>query len=65
MTSGNGDEIAITNNGCPASRPTPYRTKPATLFGIDRGRIEVLGDIGEPIDVRWEADADGGTGDLP
>lgn len=59
-----GEEIVITKNGRPVSRLAPYRTKPATLFGIDRGRIEVLGDIGEPIDVAWESDADGDI-DLP
>jgi len=59
-----GEEIVITKNGRPVSRLAPYRTKPATLFGIDRGRMEVLGDIGEPIDVAWEATADGGMDDL-
>ena len=60
-----GEEIVITKNGHPVSRLAPYRTKPATLFGIDRGRIEVLGDIGEPVDVAWEAEADTGMADLP
>ena len=35
-----GEEIVITKNGRPVSRLTPYRKKPKTLFGIDRGRIE-------------------------
>jgi prevent-host-death family protein len=61
-----GDEIVITKNGLPISRLVPYRPKPQSLFGIDRGRIEILGDIIEPLDARWEADTgkaawDGGT----
>ena len=50
-----GEEIVITKNGRPISRLAPYREKPESLFGIDRGRIEILGDITEPIDVEWEA----------
>lgn len=34
----------------------PYREKPRTLFGIDRGRLEILGDITASVDVEWEAD---------
>ena len=50
-----GYDIIITKNGRPVSRLVPYREKPKSLFGIDRGRIEILGDIIEPIDVEWEA----------
>ena len=51
-----GKEIVITKNGRPVSRLVPYREKPKSLFGIDRGRIELLGDIIEPLDVKWEAE---------
>ena len=50
-----GCQIVITKNGRPISRLVPYREKPKSLFGIDRGRIEILGDIIEPVDVKWEA----------
>lgn len=43
-----GNEIIITKNGRPISRLVPYREKPKSLFGIDRGRIEILGDIIAP-----------------
>ena len=43
-----GHEIVITKNGRPVSRLVPYREKPKSLFGIDKGRIEILGDIIEP-----------------
>ena len=52
----NGVEIVITKNGRPVSRLIPYRKKPDTLFGIDRGKLEILGDIDEPLDVAWEAE---------
>lgn len=51
-----GGEIIITKNGHPVSRLVPYREKPKSLFGIDKGRFEILGDIIEPLDVEWEAD---------
>ena len=54
-----GAEIVITKKGRPVSRLVPYRKKPDTLFGIDRGKLEILGDIDEPLDVAWEAE----TGD--
>ena len=52
-----GEEIVITKNGRPVSRLTcPTAIGPRVWFGIDRGhRIEILGDIIEPIDVEWEA----------
>ena len=53
----NGTEIVITKNGRPVSRLIPYRRKPDTLFGIDRGKIEIHGDLDEPLDVAWEAEA--------
>ena len=53
----NGAEIVITKNGRPVSRLIPYRRKPGTLFGIDRGKLEIHGDLDEPLDVAWEAEA--------
>ena len=52
----NGAEIVITKNGRPVSRLIPWRKKPDTLFGIDRGKLEILGDIDEPLDAAWEAE---------
>ena len=51
-----GTEYVITKNGRPVSRLVPYRKKPKSLFGIDRGRLEIHGDIDEPLDVAWEAE---------
>ena len=55
-----GAELVITKNGRPVSRLVPYRERPKTLFGIDRGRFEIIGDVISPIDVEWEAEADPG-----
>lgn len=53
-----GTELVITKNGRPVSRLIPYRERPKTLFGIDRGRFEIVGDIIKPLDVEWEAEVD-------
>ena len=52
----NGAEIVITKNGRPVSRLVPWRKKPDALFGIDRGKLEILGDVDDPLDVAWEAE---------
>ena len=50
-----GDELIVSKNGRPVARLVPYRRKPKSLFGIDKGKIEILGDIVEPLDIEWEA----------
>lgn len=52
-----GREIVITKNGLPVSRMVPHQERPKTLFGIDKGRIEIIGDIGDPINVEWKAES--------
>ncbi len=50
-----GEPIVITKNGRPVSRLVPEREKPATLFGLHRGRLTIDGDVVSPIDVEWDA----------
>ena len=53
-----GGEVVITKNGKPVAKLTAHRERPETLFGIDKGRLKILGDIISPIDVEWEAEVD-------
>ena len=53
-----GAEIVITKNGHPVSRLVPHRERRGAPFGRDRDIILIHGDIGEPIDVEWEAESD-------
>lgn len=48
-------ELVIAKEGQPVMRLVPYLTRPETLFGIDQGRFEIVGDVGDPVDVEWEA----------
>lgn len=52
-----GPEIVVTKRGRPVSRLVAYREKPESLFGIDRGRFRILGDVVGPVDDKWEAEA--------
>ena len=54
----NGGEIVITKNGKPVAKLTAYHERPKSLFGIDKGRLKILGDIISPIEVEWEAEVD-------
>ncbi len=61
-----GEEIIITKNGKPVAKLTAYRERPKTLFGIDRGRYEIIGDIDGAIsDVEWNAENVSNWEDLP
>ena len=51
-----GEEIVITKFGEPVAKLAPLRQKPKSLFGIDRDRIEILGDIDSPLYEDWEID---------
>jgi prevent-host-death family protein len=53
----NGGEIVITKHGRPTARLVAYREKPRTLFGIDRGRLEIVGDLDDSMDVEWDAES--------
>lgn len=51
-----GEEIIITKNGKPVAKLMPHQKQPQTFFGMGRGRMEILGDLDEPVDVVWEAE---------
>ena len=51
-----GEEIVITKNSRPVAKLTPLKQRPKTLFGVDRGRIEILGDIVSPMPAEWYTD---------
>lgn len=52
-----GEPLIITKNGRPLVELRPYRAKGAAApFGLHRGKVRIIGDIVEPIEVEaWEA----------
>ena len=51
-----GEEIVITKNGNPVSILKPYRTTPATIFGMHKGIIQSKDDLIAPLDIVWSAE---------
>ena len=53
-----GEEIVITKYGRPVSKLIPYRRKPKSFFGADKGRMRIIGDIVSPMPAEWFDDPD-------
>ena len=52
------EEIIITKHGKPVAKMVPYSNRvEKSLFGYLKGTSEEVGNIMEPIDVEWEANA--------
>ncbi|MBV5327260.1 MAG: type II toxin-antitoxin system Phd/YefM family antitoxin [Chlorobium sp.] len=51
-----GEAILITKNGKPVSILKPYRTAPATIFGLHKGIIQSKDDLIESLDIVWDAE---------
>lgn len=51
-----GESIVITKNGEPVSQLVPYRRQIASLFGLHRDAIRIVGDIVSPLGLDWEAE---------
>lgn len=51
----NGDEVLVEKNGRIVARLVPGGSDEVTLESM-RGRLQILGDIVEPLDEPWEAD---------
>ena len=49
--------LVITKNGKPVATLAPYGRKRASLAGLHRDDVEILGEIVAPLDEPWEADA--------
>jgi len=53
-----GETLVVTKRGKPVVEVRPAAEKPQRIIGAMKGRIKILGDIIEPIDVEWEAMSD-------
>ena len=50
--------IIITKRGKPVAKLVPIDERVPDVFGCMAGTVTIHGDIIEPIDVKWEAEAD-------
>ena len=51
-----GEPLVITKNGRPIAQLTPISRERRSIWGLQKGQIEILADIISPIDMNWEAD---------
>ena len=52
-----GEEILITKRGRAVAKLLPVRRRQGAPFGLYRDQMRILGDIGAPIDVEWDAES--------
>lgn len=57
VAKGSGD-IVITKYGHPVARLTTCHKRPDTMFGADRDRMKITGDVISPIELAWDAISD-------
>ena len=50
-----GEQVTVTKHGVPMVRVVPIVERPKSMYGVDKGKIKILGDIVSPIDVEWDA----------
>jgi prevent-host-death family protein len=50
-------EIVVTKRGRPRAKLVPVDDEVPEIFGCMRGSVTILGDLTEPLDEVWEADA--------
>lgn len=51
-----GDEIVITKDGKPLAKLSRYGQRPATLAGLHRHSVRIVGDIVSPVYMADETD---------
>ncbi len=50
-----GEVVVVTKRGVPVVEVGPIIKRPKSIFGVDKGKLKILGDIISPIDVEWDA----------
>ncbi|MBI2707949.1 MAG: type II toxin-antitoxin system Phd/YefM family antitoxin [Proteobacteria bacterium] len=51
------ETIVITKRGAPVAKLVPYEESPSQLFGFLKGSVVIKGDLLEPIEEAWDAEA--------
>lgn len=51
------NSVIITKRGEPVAKLVPIKKKKASLFGIMKGTMHIVGDIIEPVGEEWDANS--------
>ena len=53
-----GEGVVVTKRGVPMVKVTPIEDRPKSMYGVDKGKIKILGDIVSPMPPEWYAMSD-------
>lgn len=59
-----GDDVVVTKRGIPMVKVSPIFERPKSMYGVDKGKIHILGDIVSPMPPEWYTDNENSDEDL-
>ena len=59
-----GEGVVVTKRGVPMVKVTPIEDRPKSMYGVDKGKIKILGDIVSPMPPEWYTDGENSDEDL-
>lgn len=59
-----GEGVVVTKRGVPMVKVTPIEYRPKSMYGVDKGKIKILGDIVSPMPPEWFSNPDKADEDL-
>ena len=59
-----GETVVVTKRGVPMVRVMPMEERPKSMYGVDKGKIKILGDIVSPMPSEWFSNPDNANEDL-
>ena len=48
-----GETVVVTKRGLPMVKVVPIEERPKSMYGVDNGKIKILGDIVSPMPPEW------------
>ncbi len=53
-----GEGVVVTKRGVPMVKVVPIVDRPKSMYGVDKGKIKILGDIVSPMPAEWFSGSD-------
>ncbi len=59
-----GEQVTVTKRGVPRVRVVPIVERPKSMYGVDKGKIKILGDVVSPMPPEWYSNPERADEDL-
>ena len=59
-----GEGVVVTKRGVPLVKVTPMVDRPKSMYGVDKGKIKILGDVVSPMPPEWYSNLERADEDL-